>query len=125
MSGLVNKLFYLFLFTESAMVLSPLPPLTVAHPGDNITVAFKFRGSPDPQVWWMLGEKTLHKQRTKFRPHLQPLVASDNSTKAQLTIIGLDEQDTGVLTAKVRVCGSKASTSTMIVVIRKYNVVIV
>lgn len=102
------------------MVLSPLPRLTVAHPGDNITVAFKFRGFPDPQVWWMLGDNSLQKQRTKFRPHLQPLVASDNSTQAQLTIIGLAEQDTSVLTAKVRVCGSKASTSTMIVVIRKY-----
>lgn len=102
------------------MVLSPLPPLTVAHPGDNITVAFKFRGFPDPQVRWMLGDDSLQKPRTKFRPHLQPLVASDNSTQAELTIIDLDEQYTGVLTAKVRVCGSKANTSTMIIVIRKY-----
>ena len=95
------------------MVLSPLPPLTVAHPGDNITVAFKFRGFPDPQVRWMLGDDSLQKPRTE-------LVTSDNSTQAELTIIGLDEQYTGVLTAKVRVCGSKANTSTRIVVIRKY-----
>ena len=95
------------------MVLSPLPPLTVAHTGDNITVAFKFRGFPDPQVRWMLGDDSLQKPRTE-------LVTSDNSTQAELTIIDLDEQYTGVLTAKVRVCGSKADTSTMIIVIRKY-----
>ena len=97
-SGLVNKSFPLFLFAESAMVLSPLPPLTVSHPGDNITVAFRFRGFPDPQVQWMLGDISLQKQRIKFRPHLQPLVASNNSMQAELAIIGLDEQNTGVLT---------------------------
>ena len=104
------------------MVLSPPPPLTVAHPGDNITVEFEFRGYPDPQMWWMFGDDSLDTQRAKYRQRLQLLAGSSNITRAQLTVSGLDELDTGVLAAQVQVCGSKDSTSTMVVTIRKFNV---
>lgn len=101
------------------MVLSPLPPLTVAHPGGNITVKFDFRGFPDPQIWWMFGGDSLDTHSTEYSQRLQLL--ADNITRAQLTVSGLD---TGVLKAQVQVCGSMDSTSTMIVTIRKFNVVV-
>ena len=112
-------MFSLFLFADHAMVLSPLPPLTVAHPGDNITVEFDFRGFPDPQIWWTFGGDSLDTHRTNYRQRLQLLAGSSNITQVQLTVSDLD---TGVLTAQVQVCRSTDSTSTTIVTIRKFNV---
>lgn len=92
----------------------------MAHPGENATINFTFGGFPDPTVEWKLGSKIL--SGPKYAAELQPISDSDNMTRAQLTVVGLDERDTGLLTAEVQICMISITTSTKIVTIRKWTV---
>lgn len=105
---------------ENATILTPPPLLVVAHPGENATINFTFGGFPDPTVDWRLGSKIL--SRPKYTAELQRIGDSDNMTQAQLTVVGLDERDTGLLTAEVQICMLSITTSTKIVTIRKWTV---
>ena len=107
----------LILTAESATILTPPPPLLVAHPGENATIQFTFGGFPNPTVEWKLGNKIL--SGPKYTTDLQHIGDSDNVTRARLTVVGLDERDTGLLTAAVQYCMFSITTSTEIVTICK------
>ena len=107
----------LILTAESVSILTPPPPLLVAHPGENATVNFTFGGFPNPTVEWKLGDKIL--SGPKYATELHRIGDSDNVTQARLTFVGLDERDTGLLTATVQVCMFSITTSTKILTIRE------
>lgn len=92
----------------------------MAHPGENATINFTFGGFPAPTVEWKLGSKIL--SGPKYAAELQRIGDSNNMTRAQLTVVGLDERDTGLLTAEVQICMLSITTSTKIVTIRKWTV---